>query len=351
MAAPSSPSSNGTDPPLLPSMPTFASLPVPTYVRCLHLHAAFRKAFAAPPIQLLQDAAATERLGASLQELITCGRADEAQSPSSSAMILLPSIRLFLQIVLAQDLATFAKAPTVSTDMLLSVGSFQRVLLHTTQSIDAVLSVLSAYLESISYAPAFTGTLVTPIEELQAQLKLHLALWTEEWTALITRAAKHICDRQGIPSIPTAADRMALRTSPYAQELLHVVLQPLSTFLLSEPNVASRSYLLHLVSRHTFEAWIEELASITKVSEAGSVQLRKDVETVKLWCGDIDSRHRDVHGYSRLQNTSTLQRLDRTVAAWRQTEMRKRRSSFDMVMDSSLITTSRHLVDRMTLSK
>ncbi|OQR96766.1 hypothetical protein ACHHYP_13633 [Achlya hypogyna] len=331
-----SPRSDGPDPPSLPSILTFTPVPAVTYVRCLQLHATLRATFITGGYKF-GTVGAADALGAAVKEILVVGQANEDHEPTSSLLILLPTLRLVLQIVLAQDLQGVKRD---SPDALLSLASFHGVLLHTTQSIDALLAPVYAYLETVAYAPAFQGTLLTPVEEIQAQLKLHLAMCTEEWMVSVVRATKRVCAQHGIPATPPAVDRHGLKTSPYILEILQSILQPMGTFLSAEPSIPMRSYLLNTIVRHVLEAWIEELANVTKVSEAGSQQLRKDAEAIKFWCGDIDSRHRDHPGYSRLTSLTSLVRLDRMLLTWRQTgaDMRKRRSSFDVTMDSSLIT-------------
>ncbi|OQS02612.1 HECT E3 ubiquitin ligase [Thraustotheca clavata] len=288
-------------------------------------------------VKILSDSKHSEDLWASLDELIKVARMNEENDSMCILTILLPSLRLFLQIIASQDLR-LDKKKSITAEKLQSLGSFLCTLIHVIATIEELLYPIDSYLESLPCAVVYQGTLIIPVQEILVQLKLHLANWTEEWFILMSKATKDIIRHLGIPlTIPPTVDRSHIKPSQYSLTILESILQPMADLACTIPNIPLRSYLIQMIVRHVLEAWLDELGNVTKVSEAGSLQLRKDAENIKLWFDDIDTKHKDMAGYSKLMALTTLHRLDRMLTLWRQvgTDMRKRRSSFDVMVDSS----------------
>jgi hypothetical protein len=129
-------------------------------VGCLHLHATLHRTLTQ---ELGEDALSSIR--EILGNMIKCTL--QERDPMTSVMTLMPSLRRVLQWVMIQ-----LKAPSGGPHALCSLLVF---LFDTTQELDTML--INMYKHALCPCSAM---LIQSFEELQAQLKLQLALGTEE---------------------------------------------------------------------------------------------------------------------------------------------------------------------------
>ncbi|RHY53866.1 hypothetical protein DYB30_013635, partial [Aphanomyces astaci] len=250
-----------------------------------------------------------------------------------ASLTLPPTLRFVLQLLILHEQRVWPNE-TPTPDLVVGLCGILVLLWRVTARVDALL----AHVDTTNGVEE-----ALPLDEINANLKLRLALLTEEWAHAIG------VGNGGTPL--TNSNHAAFMT-----KLLQELLRPMGNFLLSVDDDNARRYVLTQLLDKTIDTTIElvdlgdaciydaiahegvillgvltscreVVASVARVTEADRRQLQANIDHLKAW---IDAT------CDRLSTLPSVKRLDRLNQEWNilGIDNRRRRSSFDIIMDT-----------------
>ncbi|KAF0719217.1 Aste57867_1196 [Aphanomyces stellatus] len=292
---------------VLPPPPTagtsgqlFPPIPIESYVHCLARHAALVAAF--PLTASVLEVDMRQHMTNVLAEILDTTAA--SPDPLAASMTAVPSLRFVLRYLLYQEQSVWPQQEA-TPELVVGFSGVHVMLWRITRRVDALVAAAASHVE------------MDALDDLNAHLKLRLALLTECWSSAVTSTIETVWQ----------ADRDKAKTQ-YVNLLLQGLLRPMANFLLTVDDQTARVFLLTNLIDKTIDTTIETLvATVLKVTETDRRTLQRNIEELKVW---IDSVH------APLSALASVKRLDRLFQEWSilGVDHKSRRSSFDVILDT-----------------
>ncbi|ETW03813.1 hypothetical protein H310_05178 [Aphanomyces invadans] len=312
------PSPSPTPPPRQ-LMELFPPLPTSTYVQCLQRHAYL--------VEKLSKLGSTSSiLDPTYRQVLTLTVTEILDASSATleiaSLTLPPTLRFMLHLLIAQEHHVWPKE-VPSPELVVGLCNIHVLLWRVTTRIDAILAQALA-----NGAAKEAWQDATPLEDINANLKLRLALIAEEWANVVCTVVRNIFQAVAADTVATGSASNKHEGTPFMTKLLHELLRPMGNFVLTVDDDNAKRYVLTHLLDNIIDTTIEELvSSVGQVTESDRRHLQGNIDQLKAW---IEAT------CDRLSTLPSVKRLDRLNQEWSilGVDNRRRRSSFDVIMDS-----------------